>query len=114
MKATFVEMTIFAKHRAEYLSDDDFRDLQQELLSNPRKGDTISGTGGLRKIRWSDSSRNKGKRGGTRIIYYFYDEGCQFWLFLIYNKDEMQDLSREQKKIFRDALNAEKQARQRS
>jgi len=61
-------------------------------LANPRKGDAISGTGGLRKVRWVDKKRGKGKRGGTRVIYYFYDRGDQFWLFLIYDKDEMTDL----------------------
>ncbi len=111
MKATFIEMTSFANTRANYLTDDDYSDVQQELLSNPTKGDTISGTGGLRKVRWSDAGRNKGKRSGTRIIYYFHDIGDQFWLFLIYNKDEMTDLTAQQKKLFKNALNAEKKAR---
>lgn len=111
MDATFVEMSFFEKYRADYLSDDEYRALQQTLLSNPRKGDTISGTGGLRKIRWADPTRGKGKRGGTRIIYYLYDEGDQFWMFLIYDKDEMVDLTREQKKLFHKALNTEIAAR---
>lgn len=29
-------------------------------------------TGGLWKVRFSDSKRNKEKRSGTRIIYYWY------------------------------------------
>jgi hypothetical protein len=112
MKATFVEMTTFSNYRADYLSDESFRDLQLELLANPRKGDTISGTGGLRKVRWADKKRGKGKRGGTRIIYYFYDRGDQFWLFLIYDKDEMTDLDGKQKKAFKMALVNEVNARQ--
>ena len=114
MKATFVEMTSFEKYRSDYLTDEAYSDLQQELLANPRKGDTISGTGGLRKIRWTDENRGKGKRGGTRVIYYFFDEGDQFWLFLIYDKDEMADLDRQQKKAFRQALTAEINARKSS
>jgi len=114
MKATFVEMTTFSKYRMDYLSDESFRDLQLELLANPRKGDTISGTGGLRKIRWADKKRGKGKRGGTRVIYYFYDHGDQFWLFLIYDKDEMTDLNSKQKKAFKTALDIEINARQSS
>lgn len=104
-------MSSFERYRADYLSDDDYRDLQQELLNNPKKGDTISGTGGLRKVRWTDQRRDKGKRSGTRIIYYWYVEGGQFWMFTLYDKDELTDLSREQKKIFRKVLNAELQAR---
>jgi hypothetical protein len=57
IKATFVEMTTFSKYRTDYLSEESFRDLQLELLANPRKGDTISGTGGLRKVRWADKKR---------------------------------------------------------
>ena len=114
MKATFVEMTTFSKYRADYLSDESFRDLQLELLDNPRKGDTISGTGGLRKVRWADKKRGKGKRGGTRIVYYFFDHGNQFWLFLIYDKDELTDLDSKQKKTFKTALEREINARQSS
>ena len=111
MKATFVEMTTFSKYRADYLSDESYSDLQSELLVNHRKGDTISGTGGLRKVRWADKKRGKGKRGGTRIIYYFYDNGDQFWLFVIYDKDEMTDLDSKQKKVFKMALDKEIKAR---
>ena len=95
----------------DYLSDDEYSELQQELLANPKKGDVISGTGGLRKVRFGDSKRGRGKRGGTRIIYYYYVKGSQFWLFTIYDKDEMTDLSREQKKAFHQVLNAEIKAR---
>ncbi len=51
MKSVFVESTIFEKYRNEYLSDDEFRLFQAELMSNPKQGDVIQGTGGLRKIR---------------------------------------------------------------
>ena len=112
MKAAFVEMTSFSKYRPDYLSDESFNDLQLELLANPKKGDTISGTGGLRKLRWADERRGKGKRGGTRIIYYYFDSGDQFWLFLIYDKDDMTDLDNKQKKALKRALDEEVKARQ--
>jgi len=53
----------------------------------------IAGTGGLRKMRYGDNRRAKGKRGGLRIIYYWWAAGCQFLLFTLYNKDETEDLS---------------------
>jgi len=34
-------------------------------------GVLIPGTGGLRKLRWEDARRSKGKRGGLRVIYYY-------------------------------------------
>lgn len=104
-------MRAFEKYRPKYLTDTAYGLLQQELLADPRKGNTIRGTGGLRKIRWVDKKRGKGKRSGTRIIYYFYVKGDQFWMFLIYDKDEMTDLTESQKKALRLALRNEIQAR---
>ncbi len=51
----------------------------------PKSGDVIAGTGGLRKLRFGDSNRGKGKRGGLRIIYYWYEMKLQFWLFTLFN-----------------------------
>lgn len=71
----------------------------------------IAGTGGLRKLRFGDPSRGKGKRGGLRIIYYWYEIKLQFWLFTIYDKDEMSDLGRKERKALMDLLNKELGAR---
>ncbi len=98
MKSVFVESTIFEKYRNEYLSDDEFRLFQAELMSNPKQGDVIQGTGGLRKIRVASKGKGKGKRGGSRVIYYFLDEKRRFYLLTIYGKNEMSDLTADQKK----------------
>lgn len=45
MKAVFVELPAFERHRQDYLGDDGFRQLQIVLLSNPEAGDLIEGTG---------------------------------------------------------------------
>lgn len=93
MKAVFVELPPFERHRSHYLDDDAFISLQRLLLLNPEAGDVIPGAGGLRKLRFRDERRSKGKRGGLRVIYYLWDAGSQFWLFTIYDKDEMADLT---------------------
>lgn len=72
MKATFVELPSFERNRKRYLDDDDFRELQDAMMSDPTDGDVIKGTGGLRKLRWTDKRRNKGKRGGLRVIFYYW------------------------------------------
>jgi hypothetical protein len=41
-------------------------------MVNPVAGDLIEGTGGLRKLRFKDSRRSKGKRGGLRVIFYYW------------------------------------------
>jgi len=80
-------------------------------MENPEAGDVIEGTGGLRKIRFADEKRGKGKRGGLRVIYYWWLSGKQFWLFTIYSKDEMDDLTTAQRKTLKDLLKQEVDAR---
>lgn len=110
MKAIFVELPAFTRHRAAYLNDEGFRSLQLTMMKNPEAGDVIEGTGGLRKLRHGDSRRGKGKRGGLRVIYYWWNGGAQFWLFTLYDKDEMDDLSAKEKRLLKEMLKAELEA----
>jgi len=112
MKALFVEMPAFIRHRSDYLDDEGLRALQNALLENPEAGDVIEGTGGLRKVRHADPRRGKGKRGGLRVIYYWGDSRRQIWLFTLYDKDELDDLSAKEKKALKDMLKRELEARQ--
>ena len=111
MKALFVELPPFARFRADYLDDEGFRGLQKLLMKNPEAGDVIEGTGGLRKLRFGDARRGKGKRCGLRVIYYWWSAGRQFWLFTLYDKDESDDLSATEKKLLKNLLKAELEAR---
>lgn len=111
MKAIFVELPPFERHRNDYLTDESFRSFQLMLMANPHAGDVIEGTGGLRKVRFADKTRGKGKRGGLRVIYYWWVSGEQFWLFTVYNKDEMDDLTAAQRKFLKGLLEQELAAR---
>jgi len=111
MKATFIELPAFQRVRAEYFDDASFKALQIELMKNPEAGDVIKGTGGLRKVRYADEKRGKGKRGGLRVIYFWKDSDDQFWLFTVYDKDEADDLTAEQRKMLKQRLEAEIKAR---
>jgi hypothetical protein len=93
------------------LNDEGFRALQHALMEQPEKGDVIEGTGGLRKLRRPDPKRGKGKRGGLRLIYFWWEAGRQFWLFTLYDKDEMEDLSAKEKGLLKDMLKRELEAR---
>ena len=66
---------------------------------------------GLRKMRFADAKRGKGKRGGLRVIYYWWLAGKQFWLFNIHSKDEKDDLSPAQKRILKALIKQELEAR---
>jgi hypothetical protein len=107
MDALFVELPSFERHRERYLDDAGFRELQAELLRNPTGGAVIEGTGGLRKMRFADRRRGKGKRGGLRVVYYYWIAECEFWLFDLYDKDEAVDLTPQQRAWSKDLLKAE-------
>jgi len=111
MKAAFVELPPFERLREAYLDDASFKRLQQEMMKNPDAGDVIQGTGGLRKLRYADQRRSKGKRGGLRVIYFFKAADDQFWLFTVYDKDEADDLSADQRKALKHRLELEIKAR---
>ncbi len=112
MKALFIELPAFSRYRSDYLDDDAFRALQNELMKRPCAGDLLEGSGGLRKLRQADSKRGKGKRGGLRVIYFWWEAGQQFWLFTLYNKDEMSDLSAKDKKALKEMVRLELEIRQ--
>lgn len=114
MRAIFIELPAFARYREDYLGDAGFRCLQETLMANPVAGDVMEGTGGLRKLRFADSRRGRGRRGGLRVIYFWWDAGFQFWLFTVFDKDEASDLTAEQRKHLRARLKSELEARRRS
>jgi mRNA-degrading endonuclease RelE of RelBE toxin-antitoxin system len=93
---SFRESKIFTKKVVSEITDDSYFGLQNHLLKNPRSGDVISGGNGLRKIRWKAEGR--GKRGGSRVIYYFADSKGYIFLLDIYAKNEKSDLEKSQLK----------------
>lgn len=109
-----MELPPFARHRATYLDDDAFRELQALLLQDPEAGDVIRGTGGLRKVRFPDRRRGKGKRGGPRVIYFWWRSGEQFWLYTVYDKDEMDDLNAKECAALKDMLKRELDSRRKT
>ncbi len=99
MKAVFIETSEFTEWVSEYLNDDLYSALQQDLMADSEKGDVIKGCGGLRKVRIADPKRGKGKRGGARVIYLYVAEVRWFYMLDIYGKDERDDLSTEEKRL---------------
>lgn len=99
MDILFVETSVFSRQREILLpGDDDFRELQLHLLANPTAGVVIPGLGGLRKARWSRGKVQSGKRGGLRIIYAWFPANSIVFLFAVYAKNRLDELSHDQKK----------------
>ncbi len=97
MRLEFKETSVFTKQIVDLMSDEQYRRLQAALINNPTSGDVIKGSGGLRKIRWGIDGR--GKRGGTRVIYYLELNDSTIFMLFAYAKNEQEDLTPEQLKI---------------
>jgi hypothetical protein len=89
----FIEAPALTRNISAYLADDEYLQLQRRLADNPETGDLMPGTGGFRKVRWADTKRGKGRRGGLRIIYYYFLADQQIWLMTVYDKSEASDLA---------------------
>ena len=70
-------------------------------------GDVMHRSGGFRKLRWPDERRGKGKRGGLRLIYYWLEGEGQYWMFTIYDKDEVKNLTPEQERLLKQSISLE-------
>ena len=88
---TFVETKLFSRLVQEYLTDDEYSELQHALIARPQAGDVIPGSGGVRKLRWKIEGR--GKRGGLRVIYYLRSHEGQIWMLTLYAKNVSENIS---------------------
>lgn len=92
MTRTFVELPFFQKRwKALGLDDKDLKRLQEELIADPKVGDVMKGTGGIRKMRFAFEKR--GKSGSVRIIYVDFEVYEKIFLITAYPKNEKENLS---------------------
>jgi hypothetical protein len=82
---SFIETRLFTRLVQEYLTDDEYRELQALLIQRPDAGEVIPGSGGVRKLRWRAPGR--GKRGGYRVIYLAKAEQSVIWMLTLYPKN---------------------------
>jgi hypothetical protein len=88
----FVATSAFSAQRDDWLSDEEYRALQNDLIEHPDAGDLIRGSGGIRKMRWA--AKGKGKSGGVRVIYYWAKAPSHVYLLTLYGKSERADIDR--------------------
>ena len=74
------------------MSVDDRAVVIEEIARNPKAGDIVPGTGGVRKMRIALPGR--GKSGGARVIFYYQDDEWPVLLLEVFAKDEQADLTK--------------------
>ena len=89
---TIAELPEYSRRAEHLLAGSERQDIINYLAAQPRAGDLIQGTGGIRKLRWSRGG--KGKSGGVRVIYYFHSEAMPLYLLTLFAKNEQANLSK--------------------
>ncbi len=89
---TVVETVRFLKDASGLIPESDRARLVEFIGANPEAGDVIPETGGVRKLRWA--LPGVGKRGGARVIYFFYNDSRPLFLLAMYGKNEKANLSK--------------------
>jgi len=92
MYNTVAELPEYIRRSEHLLEEDERNSVIDYLATHPKAGKIIQGTGGIRKIRWK--RKGKGKSGGVRVIYYFYDETMPLFLLTVFGKNEKENLNR--------------------
>ena len=87
----FTEAPRFVRNASKVLSEDEITKLYVYINQNPNIGVVIRNSEGIRKLRWASSGR--GKRGGSRVIYYFAAANERVLLLEIYAKSKKSDLT---------------------
>jgi len=96
---TVVETPEFLSATRKIMSDTERAQVVDYLAYNPKAGDVIAGTGGVRKLRWGLEGR--GKRGGARVIYFYHGVVMPLFLLSAYAKNERADLSYDDRREFK-------------
>ena len=68
------------------------QELIDELTVNPEKGIVITGTGGIRKLRWRTGKDNKGKSSGVRVLYYYDNNRVIVLLISLFRKSDKENI----------------------
>lgn len=91
-----VETELYIAQAAKLLDEAERAAIVDAVAGAPRMGVLIKGTKGLRKMRIALQGR--GKRGGSRLIYWFHSEGYPAVLLMVYAKNTAVDLTNEQRR----------------
>lgn len=90
---TVIETHAFLRDaKAAGIDDDERADIVSEIARNPKIGEIMEGTGGVRKFRFA--GRGHGKNGGYRIVTYFGGEDVPVFVLGALSKGEKSNLSK--------------------
>lgn len=98
----FIYTPMFESMVRNLLDDEAMRQVELRLLSEPRAGALVAGTGGVRKMRVALPGR--GRSGGARIAYLFVELRGEIFFLVAYAKNERVNLTQSEKKGLRELV----------
>jgi hypothetical protein len=96
---TVAETPFFLRQAEDVWDEAEHEEFINFIARHPETGDVIAGTGGVRKVRWGRPGT--GKRGGARVIYYYFDANRPLYLLMVYAKARKEDLTSDEKRAVR-------------
>lgn len=99
---TVAELPEFSRRAAKLLSEAECQDIIFFLSHSPKNGVLIEGCGGIRKLRWRRG--NKGKSGGLRVVYYFYNDRMPLYLITLFAKGDRANLTQTERNDLRELV----------
>ncbi len=88
---TVIETPTFQKQAAKVWSQDERHAFIDWIARNPEAGDVIPGADGARKVRWT--VQGKGKRSGSRVIYFNLHADELVLLVALYAKADKSNIA---------------------
>ena len=99
---TFIELNWFTKDWDDLglrESDDELCALQLMIMCDPTGYPVISGTNGLRKLRFAPAKWKVGKRGALRVAFVYFERFAVVLLVTLFQKNEKGDLTKDDLKL---------------
>lgn len=105
---TIAETKAYASCAQKLLTLAERNELVDVIASNPKAGDLIQGTGGIRKLRFARGG--SGKSGGVRVVYYYHDPYHPILLLTLFGKNETSNLTQAERAALGDMVKRIKQS----
>ena len=90
MQAAVFTTTRYEREAKRLLTEVEIDAMEASIAADPEANPVVPGTGGVRKARWSRQGR--GRRGGVRVIYYYWVSDNEVYMLYLYAKNEQADM----------------------
>lgn len=100
---TVIETPVYSSKVGGILTEDERDAFAAFIAEDPTAGSVVRGSGGVRKVRWTQQGR--GKSGGARIIYFNRLANGEIWLLTIYAKGDRSTIPAHELRVIKETIN---------